>query len=385
MQTRQRWIASIAMGLLLGATGCDSGSDKGAGDGDGKADAGGGGVNGGGNDPANNGGGDDAGGGTGTEEDAGDDGPPPDLNYIPANEGKCDVDTSADLRAVAKQTLTDIAGYKAFKATELELCQTTASDRECAPCASNKFLEWVNAVDAADPGGAVGKETRMALADYFRRALQFPFRDLIVLDAPGESNGIILAQGKATCPPPANENERAECSDFTLQPESMEEDCVAITQNLTIDSTTTVGDVTTVVSKENSNSFGFIVPLTPTLPTYPLVNPTTANDAVPNACPTAVQVTNDEEFQNFLECNPSLTVQVTTPKVTMVDDADGANCMELTGLIDVTTLPTAARNLVDTLNYEDLDATGFIRINLAARLREATVTVEPSLTEEVAP
>lgn len=383
MQTRQRWIASIAMGLLLGAAACgdSGGSDKGAGDEDGTKDAGGG-SNGGNNDPANNGG-DDAGGSTGTSEDAGDDGPPPDLNYIPANEGKCDLGATPDLRGAAGTSLAQLTSYPTRVATEFEICDKVQGDRVCAPCTANPFLDWLNAVDAADMGGAQGKVGRMPLVEYFRRALQYPLRDLLVVDTADETNRrLMLVQGKAA----ASCLEHSTCRSFLLQHESNEKDCTTLTQSLEAASVTPgVDGAEAVVSKESSNAFSFYVPLVTELPTFPLANPPAIPDTNPQACPSASEVGSEADFKAFLLCHPNLRISLTVPKIRQTKTAEGNACMQLEGLVAVTDLPEAARTLVDTTIYEDLDAPGFIRTTLSARLFEATTVVDPSLTGEVVP
>jgi len=384
MRTRQRWLAGIAMGLLIGAAGCDSGSDKGAGDGDGKPDAGGG-VNGGGNDPANNGGGNDPannGGNSGATPDAGDE-PPPDLNYIPANEGKCDFGSTPDLRAAARESLSQLTAYPTRVATEFEVCPKVQGDRACAPCTANPFLDWLTAVDTADMGGTEGKVGRMPLVEYFRRALQYPLRDLLVIDTADETGRrLMLAQGKAapSCTDPHT------CRSFLLQHESNEKDCNTLTQSLEAASVTPgAGGAETVVSKESSNAFSFYVPLVRELPTYPLANPPAVPDTAVQACPTAAEVGSEADFKAFLLCNPNLRISLTTPKLTQSKDAEGVACMQLEGLVSINELPEGARKLVDTTTYEDLDAPGFIRVSLSARLFEATTIVDPSLTGEVVP
>lgn len=363
MRIRQGWSAGLWLGLAMGVVGCKASSVA-----DGQP-----------LDSKDAGRETSGGGGNGVGDGDASDQLPPDFNFIPANDGKCDVVGNRDLRPVARRALMAIADYPAQVATDLELCPTVQGERACAPCASHPFLDWVNAVDAADAAQLAQNPDRMPLSEYIRRALQFPYRELVLLDIQGDQGVFALAQGRTACAEPGG------CRELTLQPESMEKDCVSLTQWLPLAGMETSEAWTLTSSGEGDKPFGFVVPLTASLPTYPLANATEVSDSIPNACPTATQVTSDEEFQSFLACNPSLTLQLTTPKLTRLVDGEGLRCMQLSGLIAVNTLPAAARGLVDTFEYEDPDAPGFIRVVLAARLADAEVSVEPSLLPEAAP
>lgn len=368
MIIRHRWLGAITASLLVGAVGC--GNDKASG-GDDK------------NNTPDSGTIDETPDGGLTMTMDGGDNAAPDFNYIPANEGKCDVQTKPELRAAATTTLSQLVSYPTKVAHEFELCAKSAEDRLCAPCAENKFIDWLNAVDAADTGGAAGKDGRMTLVDYFRRALQYPLRDLLVIDTEeATERRLILAQGKmaATC------TDSTTCRSFLLQHESMEDNCTTITQSIEALSATTAGDGTeTVVSKTSNHAFSFYVPLVSELPTFPLANPPTIPDTSPRTCPTAAEVASEADFKSFLLCNPNLRVSLTTPHIKQTKSVTGTQCLQLEGLVSVTDLPEAARNLVDTTVYEDLDAPGFIRVTLAARLFESTAEVDPSLIGEVVP
>lgn len=359
MQTRQRWLTSAVLGLLVSAQACDS------------------------KETAETYKGKDAGTGGSSTGGTGGNVSPPDLNYIPANEGKCDVGAKPELKTAARDSLGLLTDLQASVATELQICPKEQAGRVCAPCADNPFLDWLNAVDAADDGGADGKDGRMPLVEYFRRALQYPLRDLMVIDT-GEIDDrhLMLAQAKAA----ASCSEHTSCREFLLQPESYEKDCMTLTQLLPLASAKSQEDGSEVIMSEASKQpFAFYVPLVTELPTYPLANPPEIPDTHPQACPSAAEVGSEADFKAFLLCHPNLRMSLNSPELTKLRTQDGAQCMQLSGLVAVTDLPEAAIALVDTTDYEDLDAPGYIRVSLSARLFESTVKVDPSLTGEEAP
>jgi hypothetical protein len=358
MQIRQTWLTSAAFGLLVSTQACDGkettetykGKDAGAG-------------------------GENTGGKGGNMA-------PPDLNYIPANEGKCDLGAKPELKTAARDALGLLTDLQTTVATEFQICPKEQAGRVCAPCNENPFLDWLNAVDAADDGGSDGKDGRMPLVEYFRRALQYPLRDLLVIDTGDvEEPHLMLAQAKAA----SSCTEHTSCRDFLLQHESTEKDCMTLTQLLPIASATSQDDGSEVIkSKASKNPFAFYVPLVTELPTYPLANPPEIPDTNPQACPSAAEVGSEADFKAFLLCHPNLRMSINSPELTKLRTQEGAQCMQLSGLVAVTDLPDAAQALVDTADYEDLDAPGYIRVSLSARLFESTVKVDPSLTGEEA-
>jgi len=314
---------------------------------------------------------------------------PGDFNYIPANEGKCDVKANPALAAGAETVLNVLNDYPAERAVGLRLCPKDAALADpCGPCAANPLLDYLNALDAAEMGtdGAPG-----AVESYFERALSYPLRELLVTSLKGgdgteATESLVLTQGRTTCRSLA-----ATCDKYTVEPESLEADCSTFTQKDDVATEAEQDGFAVITAKAGTMPFAFYVPLVASLPDPQHVLVASDQEAADgatepavaavDACPAADAVDSEEDFARFLHCQPKWRVEVASPVVVVKRTATDS-CLRLTGFVESTKMPESATSVLAPDDYEETDNPGFVKVTLGARLH-ATAAAAADLDDAI--
>lgn len=308
---------------------------------------------------------------TGDDTDGGID--PPAFNFIPDNSEACSLPKTPELRPLALKNLGFLAQSSAFVGHDFEVCPApgAADDTSvCPPCVDNPLRELL---EGADAGSLLrsGEET-VSFTDYFRRAMAYPFRDLLVFtrEVGGGMTELVLGQGTpATC----DASTDADCPDYIVRHETLTNECKAPMFSASL----TSGDIDGLpghITELYDLPFTFLVPLTESLPTVP--DPDEPIDwaaATTMVCPSEAEVTSTTHLARYLACQPQWRVPVEEAVVT-IRKHDGVQCGYLQGLLDPDEFPDAIDPFVDVEPFED--DSGYVPVTLRFRLDKADVAAE---------
>ena len=252
---------------------------------------------------------------------------PPEFNYIPIN----DPDKVCQDVNAASETLEGLlqAPQITSVATHFEVCgQNMVS--ACAPCSpeENPALALLDApitlpmevmrpptCAAGEENVSCCKEDEETFACLFRRALGFPYRDLVVTHEPGAVGFVTLSQArKLACAPDATDCQES----YELQPESLRASCDEFGVQMA-SSSVEEGDrsqVSALPDLLNSQPFGFFVPLVLEIPDLDRFG-------------------SDAEVQVWMALQQSMRVFMQFPEVSLdVESATGAGCGRMRGYVD---------------------------------------------------
>lgn len=280
--------------------------------------------------------------------------PVPDFNYIPLNDDVCVPESDEDL-ATAAQTIADriAANPDWYAAVHFEVCSEEQLSA-CSPCAveANPLLGVLRSADTlgsdevqtALEDGTVPMPT---LEDYFRVALAYEWRDLVVSHA---SDGTVtLAQGI-----------RFECEDGLcgyLASESLDPTCEAFSHELDGELGGD-GNTLTLDTSPGDEAFGFVVPLMPNLPA-------------------SSSFETDADLRDYLLNVPVQDVRMHAPELdySLAEDRDGelAGCGQLVGYIETSDFNDLVSDPA-TLTQFETDRPGFIKAVLTTNLAPMAIT-----------
>ncbi len=269
---------------------------------------------------------------------------PPDFNYIPLNENVC-VAYSDEQLAVALTTLTArVESDDWVVAKDFEVCGPTMA-AECAACDASPtadnpenynglqdFLDspgqWASAPFLEFLSGELFPSASME--EYFRSALAYPWRNLLV-GVNSEAGRLTIGQGvNAECPEGTDGvcNYVSGDSLFGAVPDGCMEDDDVECSSLGCDTFTNEFSAVFTDSDNrysatgiaSSQAFGFVVPLTQQLPQVE-------------------DFMSDSAFQQWLGSIPQVAVSLDAPTLQLTDvSTDGAGCGRLVGYLDIATL-----------------------------------------------
>ena len=314
--------------------------------------------------------------------------PPPDFNYIPLNDQACQLaKASPTVATSANQVLATLvtAPSQSFVAAGLEVC--TPNQKNGAPTCKLEDNPLANLMTGMDTilRAALPTEQQAALSgglvDYFRRALLYPYRELVVVrtacstlpagSCPAATSvRLALVQGKhQPCADGASP-----CTHYSIEPESLDKSCANFPMSLYGAESAANGGTTiqsTLASQAVKDvTFGFVVPLVGTLPEHP--------ETLPAA-----------DLEAFLEtlnnAEGKLEVRVTDPHVTLdLNAAGNGGYGRLTGWIQrkifedymKKAYPAGADMFSNSLlpSYLDPDRPDFVKAIFTFRLDPGTFT-----------
>ena len=287
----------------------------------------------------------------GDEEDAGagTDTAAPQFNYIPLNDEACEVEKAPSIIvAQAEQVLTDLITMSDnYVDTQLEVCTEPPTNR-CPGCAigdnpmgdllddfsgplSDYIAQFTDKVDL----------TR-GLKEYFRAALKFPLRFVVVSVTPcvdlgpgacpeGADTRVVLTQGKRQ----PTGGTTIGSTHYSIEPESLDKPCMALpmalygTRVVTSDTDTEqVVTVTCALVEEavDDVNFGFVVPIIKNMP--PDDEAITMTDEVLDAW--LDELSRFENSLNIRVREPIVTVTMATDKVS----GETIGCGRIEGWVD---------------------------------------------------
>jgi len=264
------------------------------------------------------------------------------FNYIPLNEDVCQVLQTPEHQQAAKEQLAKLAGAtNSWVVSEWELCSPEKNTNGCSPCDSNPMLSLLNEVDTLLAGSKDFPAGSMA--DYFREALRYPFRDLAISRVKGE-DGDDLAPWQARKLPCAE----GKCPRYEAQADSLISTCDGFTLAMAVDEAS--GSEITTDSADLP--FGFYVPLLDELP--------------------KLGSKSDEELIEWVNDHQHLRIKVEDPWLGLNTKDGESGCGTINGYLRVADIQQMFGDVVDANKYADKLFPDKVAVVISVKLNEVT-------------
>jgi hypothetical protein len=266
----------------------------------------------------------------------------PPENFIPLNDEACAIENKSPevIEKMEKKISSLLTKYNSSVAEGFEICNPNPGNG-CPACATgeNPMGDMAVRVDdlVALMMNAYGLNwgPEMTLTEYFRQALLYPYRYLVVSYSTNKKNDaqVILSQGKKqSC-----DGDPEDCNHFSIESESFETSCTYFSMDLQ-GTKTELSATESLISAElkekwiDSVTFGFVVPLTDELPEDPF-----------NLSENELELW----IEKLANVEDRIDTKIEQPKVEITISSAENVCGTLSGTID-------KQMFVDYANAEDL-------------------------------